>query len=117
MSPILFCVYMDELLQRLKNSGLGCHMGKTSYGFLCYADDLSLFSPSISGLQKLISVCEKFANEYSMMFNAKKTVCLMFGQAPQSDAKQVSLSGACIPWSDKITWVTFLRRAWRKTVT
>ena len=27
LSPILFCVYIDELLNRLLSSGIGCHMG------------------------------------------------------------------------------------------
>ena len=30
LSPILFCVYLDELLLRLKCSGLGCHIDHVS---------------------------------------------------------------------------------------
>ena len=27
LSPIVFAVYTDGLLERLKNTGVGCHMG------------------------------------------------------------------------------------------
>ena len=46
LSLILFTVYIDELLQRLSKLGIGCHFGHHFVGSLCYADDLSLLSPS-----------------------------------------------------------------------
>ena len=45
MSSILFCVYMDELLTWLSRCGLGCHVGITFMGAMCYADDLTIISP------------------------------------------------------------------------
>ena len=42
LSPILFCVYMDELLYRLKLSGFGCHVGNISIPAIGYADDVAL---------------------------------------------------------------------------
>ena len=32
LSPILFGVYINELLVRLEKSGLGCHIGNTFLG-------------------------------------------------------------------------------------
>ncbi len=34
ISPILFCVYLDGLLNELTNSSLGCHMGGMFAGAL-----------------------------------------------------------------------------------
>ena len=34
ISPILFCVYIDELLVKLENSGVGCYMGRRFCGAL-----------------------------------------------------------------------------------
>ena len=31
---------------------------------ICHADDTALFSPSLKGLQLLISCCEEFANHH-----------------------------------------------------
>ena len=52
LSPILFNVYIDELLLRLKQHDFGGHIGKRFVGGLCYADDLKILSPSVRGLQK-----------------------------------------------------------------
>ena len=43
---------------------------------ICYADDTALFSPSLRGLQLLISCCEEFANHNHITFNIDKSVIL-----------------------------------------
>ena len=67
LSPILFSIYIDSLLQKLKESGLGCQVGRTFVGAFGYADDLALISPSLSGLRQMIKICEKYAIEYSIV--------------------------------------------------
>ena len=52
LSPILFTVYIDELLLKLRSSGYGCNIDDTFVGALGYADDITLMSPSIRGLNK-----------------------------------------------------------------
>ena len=47
ISPILFTVYVDELIARLQASGLGCNIGRSYIGVLGYPDDLTLLSPSV----------------------------------------------------------------------
>ncbi len=37
VTTVIFTVYMDEGIQKLKKSGLGCHIGHR-YGSLGYAD-------------------------------------------------------------------------------
>ena len=37
LSPVLFSVYIDELLQRLQTLGVGCHWEGMFVGSLCYA--------------------------------------------------------------------------------
>ena len=54
LSPILFCVYTDELLNRINESGIGCHIGHLSFAGLGYADDVGILSPSIEALQELM---------------------------------------------------------------
>ena len=65
LSPILFSIYIDSLLRKLKDSGLGCHVGRTFAVVFAYADDLALVSPSLSGLRQMIKICEQYAMEYS----------------------------------------------------
>ena len=73
LSPILFTVYLDELLQWLTALGIGCHVGHHYVGSTCYADDITLLAPSPSALRVLLRECELFASEHNLKFNAAKT--------------------------------------------
>ena len=102
LSPILFNLYMDELIDKLKMNDVGCHIGRQFTGAFCYADDLTLLSPTIRGLQKMLNVCDDFANEYSVKFNARKTVCMCFSRKPTCRDINVLLSGEKLHWSNHV---------------
>ena len=40
LSPILFCLYMNDLFALLRKAKIGCHLGKYFAGAMGYADDL-----------------------------------------------------------------------------
>ena len=44
LSPLLFCIYIDGLLQRLSSSRIGCNFGTIYIGVLAYADDIVLLA-------------------------------------------------------------------------
>ena len=73
---ILFTIYIDKLLVKLKRSGLGCRMGNSYVGALSYADDITLLCPSIRGLNK---ICSLFADIHDIKFNAEKSLGIKFG--------------------------------------
>ena len=37
LSPVLFAVYIDTLIVRLRSAGIGCKIADTYYGCLVYA--------------------------------------------------------------------------------
>ena len=80
LSPVLFCIYMDELLDTLSKSNVGCYIGNRFAGALCYADDLTLLAPSYRAAKRLLSICEQFSKEYDVLFNSSKSVSLVFNQ-------------------------------------
>ena len=47
LPPILFSIYIDNLLQKLNDSGLGCHVGRTFAWAFGYTDDFAFLSPSL----------------------------------------------------------------------
>jgi len=55
LSPVLFCVYIDELLTSLHRAGIGCHIGYMFVGALAYADDL------------IFLCCEEYALEHDVL--------------------------------------------------
>ena len=79
LSPMLFALYMDVLIEKLKNLGYGCNIGTKYYGALAYADDLILLSPSVKGLQEMINLCESYGKEYNVTFNEEKQNALNLG--------------------------------------
>ena len=79
VSPLLFTLYIDDLICKLKRMGIGCHMGRYFCGILGFADDIMLLCPSLDGLRKMIKVCEDYANEHSIIFNCSKSKLLIFG--------------------------------------
>ena len=44
LSPILFAVYMDGLLERLQQTGVGCAWSRFTRAF-GYADDITFLAP------------------------------------------------------------------------
>ena len=71
LSPILFNMYMDVMLNTLKSSEYGCHLGRTFVGCIAYAGDLILLSASVHDLQRMLTVCDNVARQLDILFNAK----------------------------------------------
>ena len=51
LSPVLFTIYIDELLITLQSSGLGCYIGDLFMAALGYADEVVLITPTVSALK------------------------------------------------------------------
>jgi len=56
LSPILFNLYVDDLLKEIENSQLGCQFLGMNIRCIMYADDILLLSASVDGLQHLLDV-------------------------------------------------------------
>ena len=62
LSPILFNVYVDELIELLRDSSCGCCVNRTFIGCLMYADDLLLLSPTVGDMQALLDICDSYGH-------------------------------------------------------
>ena len=106
LSPILFSVYLDDLLGELRNLQLGCHIGGCWFGASGYADDLILLAPNRQVLQQMVTVCEKYGENHNLVFSTdpvpalSKTKCMLFcgrtGNVKYPDP--VQLDGKDLPW-------------------
>ena len=86
------------MLQKLKDSGLGCHVGRTFAGAFDYADDLALISQSLSGLRQMIKICEQYAIEYSINHVKSKLICF---NSVSPDKPYITLCGKPVDVVDK----------------
>ena len=80
LSPILFTIYIDDLLTALEKNGVGCFWKHHYVGAVCYADDIALVSPSSSTLRNMLNICVKFADQHHLSFNADKTQLIKFSK-------------------------------------
>jgi len=78
LSPALFNLYMDDLSNQLVASNIGCNLNGVVLNHFLYADDSVICAPSPSALQKLLNVCESFANDNGIIYNVKKTKLMCF---------------------------------------
>ena len=97
-STLLFNIYLDQLLLKLKEEGIGCHLGNDYVGSFSYADDVFLNSPTTTGLSCMLSTCESFSAEYNMTFNESKTVCIAFSKETIDCDAKVTLNNKPLKW-------------------
>ncbi len=70
---LMFTIYMDEYLM------FTVYMDEY-FGCVSYADNMKLFCPNIKGLQQMIEICERSGEKYSVKYNAKKSMCMVYDQ-------------------------------------
>ena len=68
-SPLLLTLYIDMLFIRLHDLDLGCHVGPIFAVSFGYADDVALVSPTLYAMDKMIEICEIFADKIGLLFN------------------------------------------------
>ena len=70
-------------------------------GALSYADDITILSPSIGGLNEMLKICHIFSEKNSILFNSKKTVCIKFGGNVVRN-EEAYLNSHPLLWMDKV---------------
>ena len=80
LSPTLFSVYINRMIEELQNSGFGCNVGSKYCGIIGYADDIMLLAPTQNAMVNMIKVCERVAEDLDVQFNGKKCQSIVFSK-------------------------------------
>ena len=97
LPPILFTLYIDDLLKELSHSNVGCYWDNVFVGALAYAGDLTLLAPSPSALRKFLAICEKSGSELRLKSNPGKTQSIRFsGERLGGHGIAYQFCGKCI---------------------
>ena len=78
LSSTLFSIFINDLVQYLKLTGIGIQVDELSINALLYADDIILMAKSEPELQILISALETWCNTWQMQVNVAKTNIIHF---------------------------------------
>ena len=73
LSPVLFSLYINDLIEILRNTGIGCHIGSIYFGIVAYADDILLLAPRRDALQRMVNISEEFMSDHKISFSTTKS--------------------------------------------
>ena len=79
MSPYLFAIFIDSLVDKIKSVGVGCYISSICVSIFLYADDILLIAPTVTALQTLLNACEEELLYLDMKINVNKSTCIRFG--------------------------------------
>ena len=86
LSPLLYCTFVDNLLNTLEHSGLGARICEVFCGSPMYADDLAQVASSPEELQAMLDIVSHYASQWRYQLNSSKSVILFLGESPRSRA-------------------------------
>lgn len=80
LSPILFCIYINELAKMIKQTNLGVTIFNQKIGCLFWADDVVLIGENEKDLNLLLDTASEFSRRWKLSFNYDKSNVLITGQ-------------------------------------
>jgi len=98
LSPLLFTLYVNVILEKLEKSGLGCFIGRKCFNSFMYADDLMLLSITVTDLQRLLDMCYILFSNLDLPINISKCHCLRIGPRYNVECKNLIINEKEIDW-------------------
>ena len=105
LSPLLFAVFVDDVLIKLERSGMGCHINHTCFNCVMYADDLLLMSISNCDLQHMVDLCVNEFHQIDMKINIGKSVCMRIGNRHSIDISKIVVNSVSMEWKKDIRYL------------
>ena len=105
LSPILFTLLVDNALELLEESQLGCFINYTCYNSFIYVDDIILLSLSVTDLQKMFNICNDVFNDLDLPINAAKCHCLRIGPRFNIPCSSLKIQEIDINWVESIKYL------------
>jgi endonuclease/exonuclease/phosphatase family metal-dependent hydrolase len=84
LSPFLFNLIMDRIIEEVVSLKVGYRLGKESISVVCYADDAVLLAESQEDLQNLLNKFEEASKKYNMQISIGKTKSMVISKIPSS---------------------------------
>ena len=79
LSPVLYAVFVDGIVDRLVDATrVGTRVVSEIIRCLLYADDICLMVDSAADLQRILGVCQKYADVSSFQFSMEKSQVIIF---------------------------------------
>ena len=73
LSPILFCLYINDLALTLKENNIGVNIDGHTICILLYADDIVLLAENEKDLQTLLDITQDWCYKWKININVEKS--------------------------------------------
>lgn len=80
LSPVLFCIYINELSKMLQAQNVGVHIFNSKICSLFWADDVVLIADSERDLKRMLSIAGDFSKDWKLDFNYDKSNIVVVGK-------------------------------------
>jgi len=101
----LSAAYMDVVITRLRQCGLGYKLVDCFYGCWVYADYIPLLAHSVKGMQEMLRMCDEFALDFNMKFNGTKSVAIRSGYRSNMQCSLFILSGNYLKYVSSVKYL------------
>lgn len=78
LSPTLFAIYINDLVDDLSQLNCGIDIGGTQISLFLYADDIVLLSESAEDMQSMLNVLHVWVGKWRLAINEAKTKIIHF---------------------------------------
>ena len=106
LSPYLFAIFIDDIINKIEQSSLGCKFKYKNVSIFIYADDIILLAPSVESLQNMLQICEKELAWLDMSLNPKKSLCMRFGPRFNVNCSNIcTINGEYLSWTNSCRYL------------
>ena len=119
LSPLLYSIFVDELLDVLLEMNIGAHIKEVFIGSPMYADDLALIAGSPESLQAMLNTVFSYSCKWKYKINPHKSSILVLVSQSRQRNRQVrhwSRGNTSILEHDEINHLGILRTVHNSTI-
>ena len=87
LSPLLFNIFINGIVEMVKRKGLGAKIGEEKVTILLFADDMVLLAESEEDLNELMAEVEAYCREWHLEVNVDKTKVMVTSKDGDKSAK------------------------------
>ena len=84
ISPLLFNLYIDDLVAEIKNLSCGVPVDNELVSLLLYADDIALLASCEDDLQKMLDCLDAWCKKWTLLVNPDKSQVVHFRRGPST---------------------------------
>ena len=105
LSPLLFSVFVDDLLKSLEASNYGCFIKYSCVNSFMYADDIILISISIYDMQRLVNLCVECLDILDLPINLSKCNFVRIGPRFKMKCCNIRYGNVDLSWVDNVRYL------------